>query len=608
MIFTDLNGDTAEPTWLADQATCCVCGKGCIVVLDGWACHPGCWRESTDRQRGPRSAVTDTPVPAPASVVPAPGVTPAPIARPVSNSVRQPQDESAGEGPSRPARTFSGPAAVVEHDCAWLGDGTRVPLPERVRHLGDLVECSARWGLGSSPDKGEPDPPQLWLTPGAMARLGFPADLPRSKDGPVDHEGLIEATGAAPAVREAVQAGWEINASGHQALGRWTRIRRAGTSGAAAATAWLVVTEALLERNLPATPEEIAQGVTLDAQTLARRLARYCDALKRPYRISSSTTGLALLKETRTGRDLAAAGTDWNALTVITEAQGPASLNNGPVEGDLNWSRAPMSDERDLKYVVAYDRGGSYAASTGSLVLPAGRGQLLEGNFIAFDKARAGYWKYQMPDTVDWRMPNPFDPRQTQPKTHLWATTPQMDVAIRRLGYEPVITQAFIFEKSGRYMDDWYKRVRDARETLDTDDADDLGARQLIKHTYTDTIGMMGSATWREGKRGYLPAWRHTILGETRMRILVTIHDIGTRTGRWPVFVTTDTVGYLADTPDPVAAWPGAEAKLGRGMGQFKPEGIALTADHLHHLTGKGYKGKDDLLAPYSLMNTPTEA
>ena len=61
--------------------------------------------------------------------------------------------------------------------------------------------------------------------------------------------------------------------------------------------------------------------------------------------------------------------------------------------------------------------------------------------------------------------------------------------------------------------------------------------------------------------------------------------------------VTADTVLYLSNDPDPVTAWPGKPAQLGRGLGQFKPEASGLLVDQLPHLTGRGYKGKE-LLGP----------
>ncbi|GAA3132988.1 hypothetical protein GCM10020255_007300 [Rhodococcus baikonurensis] len=70
---------------------------------------------------------------------------------------------------------------------------------------------------------------------------------------------------------------------------------------------------------------------------------------------------------------------------------------------------------------------------------------------------------------------------------------------------------------------------------------------------------------------------------------------IGKASDRWPVAISNDTVLYVSDNSDPIASWPGEQETLGRGFGQYKWEGSALLADQVEFLTGKGYRGKDQL-------------
>jgi hypothetical protein len=189
-------------------------------------------------------------------------------------------------------------------------------------------------------------------------------------------------------------------------------------------------------------------------------------------------------------------------------------------------------------------------------------------------------------------MPHPLNPRGGIPLRPVWATTPGMQLAYE-LGYTVPILEAYVWEEHGRVLDPWYERVRDARTALDVDDVDAQAARNLLKVMYTRTIGMLGSEEWMRNRAGYAPDRRHHIVAKARSNILRRILQIGQDSGRWPVAVTADTVLYVADDPDPVAAWPGKPEHLGRGFGQFKAEASGLLADQLPHLQGRDYRGKE---------------
>ena len=84
-------------------------------------------------------------------------------------------------------------------------------------------------------------------------------------------------------------------------------------------------------------------------------------------------------------------------------------------------------------------------------------------------------------------------------------------------------------------------------------------------------------------------------MSKASSNIIYRLHQIGERTGEWPLAVATDTVLYASDDPDPVTAWPGDPGSLGRGFGQYKPEASGLLAEHLDYLNGSDYRGKLDL-------------
>ena len=134
------------------------------------------------------------------------------------------------------------------------------------------------------------------------------------------------------------------------------------------------------------------------------------------------------------------------------------------------------------------------------------------------------------------------------------------------------ILEAWIWPQHGRVLLGWYERFRDASATLDTDDPDAQAARNQAKVIRTHGIGIIGSDEHLKGKTGYSPERRLHVLAKAKANIVYRLHQIGEKTGQWPLAVATDTVLYASDDPDPVTAWPGGPQSFGRGFGQYKPE------------------------------------
>ena len=154
---------------------------------------------------------------------------------------------------------------------------------------------------------------------------------------------------------------------------------------------------------------------------------------------------------------------------------------------------------------------------------------------------------------------------------------------------------SLVWPQHGRVLLGWYERFRDASATLDTDDPDAQAARNQAKVIRTHGIGIIGSDEHLKGKTAYNPERRLHVMSKANVNIVYRLHQIGERTGQWPLAVATDTVLYASDDSDPVTAWPGDPGSFGRGFGQYKPEASGLLAEHLDYLNGRDYRGKREL-------------
>ena len=565
---TDAAGEVGwtEHIDASDLAPCIVCGLRCGVVISGQRVHGPCWERTTAAQRRgqPAEKALAPPAPPVPVAVEAP-TTPAPV---------RPLVTSTAEGAFRAA------AAVVDVDGIWLSNGEHLAMPgQGPGHVGDLLRLAQWLQLGTQSTKYLTAPGQVWVGDQLAKQLGIDVDAiaaaPESERDKVSRS----VTKNAPGVQQALAAGYSLSGGDGDALGRWTRVWTA--SEPKQKGIWVVLLAALGQD----------QGVPLvsdapEHAALARRIGLLAGALGQPFQLSGSTTGLDLMTALR--------WKDRDRFFQILEPCPPAQVPN--VETDISWCRQPTPEElRAHQWVHAYDRSGSYLAGVAGLELGVGV-PVHHAEGIGFQPRVPGYWRIEIPDAGDWRMPNPLDPRGVNAGKTRWVTTPALEFA-REQDYDPQILEAYTWPEHARILDPWYERVRDARTALDVDDLDAQVARDQLKAIYAPTIGMLGSKIYMAGRRGYAPDRRHLIIAKARTNILRRVAKIGQETDRWPVAIIADTVLYTSADPDPVASWPGGAQWLGRDLGKYKVEGSASLEQHLPHLTGGNYKGKDAIVA-----------
>lgn len=500
-----------------------------------------------------------------------------------------------------------GPAAILDVDAIYTPDGKQHALPE-LTHVGQLAELVPALGIGHvQGDLSEVG--QLWVTHAAALKLGLPVDQLGDDPSKVRSE-LSKLTTGHELITRAERQGYRVGGKG-TSLSSWTRVFRALESPDAkgAPLAMQVLISAL--------PEDYPLiGDDPSPQELVERIHVAATAIGIPLSMHPGQTGIDLaIKLRRKGMEVTTASGQREhrrvkELFAAYPPVPPAETSN--TERDLDWSRVPSEQERQLTYLHAYDRGGSYMAGAASLELSIGE-PVHHPSGRPFDKRLPGYWLIDVPESGDWRMPNPLAPGGTKAPDHsIWVTTPTLEFA-QDQGYDSTIHEAYTWPEHGRVLQPFYEQIKTGRTALlqrldrlahPTDEAGliDLTtteyALDALKAVYTRMIGMMGSAPWMQGKQGYAPERRHHIIAKSRANILRTVEKNGTDSGIWPIAIGTDTICYLSDNPDPIAAWPGSPDKLGRGFGQYKHEGSALLSKHLDMLNGRDWRGKSQLIDP----------
>lgn len=544
------------------------------------------------------------PAPAAAEEPPAPteSAPEAPAAAPVAVVDETPAAAAAKARPASSNGSFRAPLGVLHTDGLWLPDGELIHIKGQLQHAGQLAQLSLDLNLGTQINSGanrlrKTERGQIFLTADAAVALGL--TLPEIDARDSDYPLLLkESTAGAAFITAAVDAGYSLTGDG--AMSGSIDVWREDDRSVGVHIGLIPAQNDAFIRTIlrDVTDTETGERLQPDPATIARRLGRFALAMRFPYRNSAATTGIKLMTATHVRDDQERLFHPVGKPPVLREA--------GHAEDDFNWQRQLTADEREHRWVHAFDRGGSYLAAVAGLEFGIGAPTHHAGplTFVTDSKKPdfnrlPGYWKITAPEMDSWLMPYLFAPTgrfgPAIAGTEIWITTPIMELA-HELGIELEIHEAWLWHEKGRVLDSWYKRMREARDLLDTGDEDDQAARDLIKSTYVAGIGMLNF----RGRHDQLAIWaphRHDhIVAKSRANIMRRILDIGKTANRWPVAIEKDAILYTSDAIEAIEAWPGDPKNFGRGLGQFKYEASATLAEHLEYLTGSGpYLGKSHM-------------
>ncbi|MFI7360483.1 telomere-associated protein Tap, partial [Streptomyces avidinii] len=481
--------------------------------------------------------------------------------------------------------------------------------------------------------------PMLVLTPAALERYGLPTTLTpeeRSAGRLNDRHKVI---------KQVERAGLELTKRG---FGAWTRIFYRPEDGKRRCVqlcipAWgALPTSEWDDKKDPKLP-------TMSAADLARFLGSYAERVITP-RGFTATTGLALMtalrpptraeKDEETGTFERAFNAD--ALTAVypvvecevpdehpvLKGKWPRHHQRTPaemlMEEPFSWCRELTDDECLKPYLVGIDVNMAFAAAANSLVVGLNGPTHLTGN-PAFDKSLPGSWLVDLSHvdlsrarvggrTVDGdRLPSPFTPSGERPTGPAWYATPSVAYAVQ-LGFDVAPIEAYVRTETGRYLDPWYDRLRDAYlatmadlgVTPGMDDHEFLEAmaavkdgdpalKLLLKAIKATAKGGIGKLRQRNS-RGEVPfyepwpalereTWRPDIRAAVLSTVRVIMHRKMMKTAAaadiYPVAIATDCIVYPSNGPSPLDLLPytpdgkpvTGTFRLGVSPGMVKHEG-----------------------------------
>ncbi|NEC07133.1 helix-turn-helix transcriptional regulator [Streptomyces sp. SID7909] len=583
------------------------------------------------------------------TVAPAVEERPDPDPAPAETVVAEPAAPAAGPVPvprTPRADTSSyehGPLAVVDADggevFAYCVGGLVLDVP--AKSLPALVEWAlgeGRLGAERLHPSGQDADPLLVLTEAACERFGLPVRLSREEGLagrlPEDHKVL----------KQLARAEWKLTRRG---FGPWARIYRpARGSRRSCVQLCIPAWNALDVRHWNGAAQ-------LPPAELVRLLGTYASRVMTP-RGSTAVTGLELMTSLHPPTRASAPDADGKRHS----ERNPGSLGSEPVEcapceapdghpllADLprfhqrgpaemlfeeayDWAR-PLTDDECLKrHLVGIDVNLAFGAAANGAVV--GLEAPVHVNSPAFDPALPGSWLVDLshvdPSHVvigkEWRrldgdlLPNPFTPKGDRPEGPAWYATPTVAYAVE-LGYEVAPVEAWVRPANGRYLDGWYKRLRDAyvATMADLGVADGLapdaflaameGYRDrdpqlavvlsAVKATVKGGIGKLRERPrgggWRPGKPWPAlsrPTWRPDIRATVISRARINMHRkmvrLAAATGQYPVAVLSDCAVYASDGPSPLDFLPYRDGKplpggfrLGVSPGMVKHEGSQTT-------------------------------
>ena len=614
---------------------------------------------------------SDAPVPATVTKEAAAPRSPAAAPRPARGSRRPGAPKAAAAGTPAPARSGAyahGPLLVLDAD-----DGRQVTgygtggllLDVPAKSLPALVEwalAEARVGAVKLHGSGKDADPLLVLTETACERYGLPSALSDEERSagrlPEDHK-IIKQLG---------KAGWQLTRRG---LGPWGRIYRPVTGGRRQCVqlcipSWRALDDRAWGHAAQLGPAELARVMGVYAHRVMTPVGstavtglELMTALNPPTRASEPDQDGRRHSEHRPG-SLGTQPVDPAPCEAIDGhpvlAHLPRFHIRGPEERLLeeayDWARDLTDMECMQPHLVGVDVNLAFgAAANGAVVgLDSPPGHVTNP---VFDPALPGSWLVDLShvdlnrvkvakqwcDLKGDLLPSPFTPTGERPQGPAWYATPTVAYAVE-LGYDVTPVEAWVRPHGGRFLDGWYKRLRDAYVATMTElgVAEKLPPDQFleamdgykgrdpelgivvdaVKMTVKGGIGKLQEkargGNWVPGQAWPAlarPTWRPDIRATVISRARINMHRkmtaLAAATGRYPVAVLSDCAVYTADGPSPLDVLPYGEDgktvpgsfRLGVSPGMVKHEGTQDVLWGVGVLEQLGAQGKVANLARY---------
>ncbi|MFC7934111.1 telomere-associated protein Tap [Streptomyces cinereoruber] len=591
------------------------------------------------------AAVTTTAEPVPAPVAAAPARTAA--ARPSSTSRRPGARRAAPAGTPAPGadpRFENGPLAVVDVEdgkvLAYCTGGLVLDVPAKsLPSLVDWTLKEAKLGQPKLSGPGRPADPLIVLTAAACERYGLPVTLTEEE----------KVAGRIPeghkVIKQLTRAEWQLTKRG---FGPWARIYRPAKGSERQCVQLCIPSWNALDTRFWGNAGQLPPA------ELARVLGVYASRVMTP-RGSTAVTGLELMTalhppthavrdeetgvlrqaETKTPGSLGKDPIDPLNFPPCEVPDGHPALKDLPkfhvrgadeklIEEAYDWARPMTEAEYTLRYLVGIDVNMAFAAGANGLTV--GLGEATHVKAPVFDPKLPGSWLVDLSHVdlsrvkvgKEWvnldgsLLPSPFTPKGDRPEGPAWYSTPTVAYAAE-LGYEVRPIEAWVRYETGRYLDGWYNRLRDAYLATmadlgvhaDTDPADFLAAMDgykdrdpelaivvsAIKATVKGGLGKLRERPraegWRPGEPWRAlsrPTWRPDIraavISRTRINLHRKIVKHASFTGQYPIAILSDCVVYAANGPSPLDFLPYREGKplpggfkLGINPGLVKHEG-----------------------------------
>ncbi|MDI1457875.1 helix-turn-helix transcriptional regulator [Streptomyces sp. ATE26] len=618
--------------------------------------------EAPDSTATARAGAEDAPS-APPAAVQAAAAAPGPRAERVSRGSRRPgATKAAPANTSAPGGAYPhGPLLVLDADAdrnvTGYGVGGLV-LDVPAKSLPALVEWTLAEGhLGAERlhGSGKDADPLLVLTEAACERYGLPAAL--------SHEERLAGRLAEghKVVKQLERAEWKLTRRG---LGPWARIYRPAQGGRRSCVqlcipSWRALDGRAWGHAAQLEPAQLAQVLGLYATRVMTPVGspavtglQLMTALSPPTRASEPDADGRRHREHRPGSlgtqpmdPAPCEATDGHPVL----AHLPRFHVRGPderlFEEAYDWARDLTDAECMKRYLVGIDVNLAFGAAANGAVVGLASPPVHATNPV-FDAALPGSWLVDL-SHVDlnrvkvgkqWRdldgalLPSPFTPTGRRPTGPAWYATPTVAYAVE-LGYDVAPLEAWVRRESGRFLDGWYKRLRDAYVATMTElgvgeklpphefltAMDGYKSRNAeagivvdaIKMTVKGGIGKLQEKArgggWKPGQAWPAlarPTWRPDIRAAVISRARINMHRkmvaLAAATGQYPVAVLSDCAVYAADGPSPLDVLPyDADGKtvpgsfrLGVSPGMVKHEGtqsVLWGATVLEELAGDGH-------------------